>query len=55
MGGRPKAKSLDTPKKVAMAQQLYNDKTNAITDICKTLNISRATLYRYIDVEKKAA
>src|SRR5438876_6160070 len=40
--GRPKAL---TANKVQMAQQLYNDKTNAIADICKTLNISRATLY----------
>src|SRR5207253_4553902 len=29
LGGRPKAKSLDTPRKIAMAQHLYNDKTNA--------------------------
>src|SRR6266516_4376900 len=43
-GGRPKAL---TAKKVQMAQQLYYDKTNAIADICKTLNISQATLYRY--------
>src|SRR5438067_11238835 len=48
LGGRPKAKALNTPKKVAMAQRLYNDKNNTIDDICKTLNISRATLYRYI-------
>src|SRR5216683_8365492 len=54
-GGRPKAKTLDTPKKVAIAQALYNDKTNSIEDICKTLNISRATLYRYIQVKSKEA
>jgi predicted transcriptional regulator YheO len=29
-------------------QALYADKTNAVFDICKTLNISRATLYRYV-------
>src|SRR5438105_15850870 len=52
-GGRPKAKALDTSKKVAIAQALYNDKTNSIDDICKTLNISRATLYRYIQVKPK--
>jgi DNA invertase Pin-like site-specific DNA recombinase len=51
LGGRPKVKTLDTPKKVAMAQELYNNKQNAIADICKTLNISRATLYRYIKVK----
>jgi len=44
-GGRPKAL---TGKKVAIAQELYNNKQNSIADICKTLNISRATLYRYI-------
>ena len=47
-GGQPKAL---TPKQAAIAQALYDDKTNAIADICKTLNISRATLYRYIKVE----
>lgn len=45
MGGRPKSL---TGKKVAMAQELYNNKQNAIADICKTLGISRATLYRYV-------
>src|SRR5260370_24228269 len=44
-GGQPKAL---TPKQAAIAQQLYDDKNNAISDICKTLNISRSTLYRYI-------
>jgi DNA invertase Pin-like site-specific DNA recombinase len=43
-GGRPKAL---TPKKAQMAQALYKDKKNTIDDICKTLKISRATLYRY--------
>ena len=48
LGGRPKAQTLNTPKKVAMAQSLYDNKDNTIDEICKTLNISRATLYRYI-------
>jgi DNA invertase Pin-like site-specific DNA recombinase len=48
LGGRPKAKALNTPKKITLAQSLYNDKNNTIDEICKTLNISRATLYRYI-------
>src|SRR2546428_10992728 len=51
LGGRPKAKMLDTPKKVTLAQSLYDDKTNTIDEICKTLNISRATLYRYIETK----
>ena len=49
-GGQPRALN---SKQVAIAQQLYNDKTNAIADICKTLNISRATLYRYIQTGQK--
>lgn len=44
-GGRPKAL---TPKKAQMAVSLYNDKTNSIADICRTLNVSRATLYRHL-------
>src|SRR5213082_3007364 len=41
--GRPKAKALNTPKKITLAQSLYNDKNNTIDEICKMLNISRAT------------
>lgn len=48
LGGRPKAL---TDKKQSIAQALYNDKNNTIAEICKTLNISRATLYRYIKVK----
>src|SRR3989440_6652607 len=48
LGGRPKAKMLDNPKKVALAQSLYENRDNTIDEICKTLNVSRATLYRYI-------
>jgi DNA invertase Pin-like site-specific DNA recombinase len=48
LGGRPKAKTLDTPKKVALAQSLYENRNNTIDEICKALNVSRATLYRYI-------
>src|SRR5207248_3595295 len=51
IGGRPKVAALNTPKKVSIAQALYNDKNNSIEDICRTLNISRATLYRYIHVK----
>ena len=51
VGGRPKAQTLNTPKKVALAQSLYDNKNNTIEEICKTLNISRATLYRYIQTK----
>src|SRR5499433_930151 len=41
-GGRP---PLDTSsRKVAAAKKLYRDKTNSIPEICRMLNISRATL-----------
>ena len=47
-GGRPKI--LPKSKKVQLAQQLFADKSNEIADICKTLNISRSTLYRYVNM-----
>ena len=49
-GGRPR---LLSPKKLAHAQALYNDKTSTIAEICKTLGISRATLYRSIQVRRE--
>ncbi len=45
-GGRPKA--LLDPKKIALAQALYDDGRHDVATICKTLGISRATLYRYV-------
>jgi DNA invertase Pin-like site-specific DNA recombinase len=50
-GGRPKTLS---PKQQEMLQVLYSDKSNSITDICKTLNISRMTFYRYIKAGARA-
>jgi hypothetical protein len=32
-----------------MAQALYDDQRHAIADICKSLGVSRAALYRYVD------
>ncbi len=46
-GGRPR--SLDA-RKVAMARALHANKGNSIEDICKTLRVSRSTLYRYLGV-----
>jgi DNA invertase Pin-like site-specific DNA recombinase len=45
-GGRPQAL---TPKQQVMLRQLYDSKTHSIPEICKTMNISRATLYRYVN------
>ncbi len=50
LGGRPKA--LDA-KKAQIAQALYNNKNNSIVDICRTLRISRSTLYRYVKTGAK--
>lgn len=44
-GGRPKVRALDT--KVVLAKKLHADKSVAVDEICKTLRISRSTLYRY--------
>jgi DNA invertase Pin-like site-specific DNA recombinase len=51
-GGRPKSL---IGKKAAIAQELYENKTNTIDEICQTLRISRATLYRYIQVTATAS
>jgi DNA invertase Pin-like site-specific DNA recombinase len=48
-GGRPKKLTL---KKAGAALTLYNDRTTTIDEICHTLNISRATFYRYINAQK---
>jgi DNA invertase Pin-like site-specific DNA recombinase len=45
-GGRPR--KLDTAEKIAMARKLYADHSNSVPDICTTLQISPATLYRYL-------
>ena len=44
-GGRPK--SLNT-KKAAIALELYKNRKSTTVEICKSLGISRATLYRYL-------
>ncbi len=46
IGGRPKA--LPDARKVAIAKALYANKQNSVAEICRTLRISRATLYRYV-------
>lgn len=45
-GGRPKVGETETKR---MARKLYADKTNTVKDICKSLRISKATLYRYVN------
>jgi DNA invertase Pin-like site-specific DNA recombinase len=48
-GGRPKA--LIT-RQLGIARDLY-DKRHPIAEICRTLKISKATLYRYIKAEER--
>jgi DNA invertase Pin-like site-specific DNA recombinase len=49
VGGKPRAL---TERQAHMARQLYADKTHSIADICKTLGISRTTLWRYVKAEQ---
>lgn len=46
IGGRPK--KLKTDGKVVLARGMFADRRHSIQDICATLGISRATVYRYI-------
>ena len=43
-GGRPR--KLRTTGKIAVARQMFADKSHSILDMCAALGISRATLYR---------
>ena len=45
VGGRPKALSKG---KAEVARRMYADKHNSVSEICKTLGISRMTLWRYV-------
>jgi len=45
-GGRPKLKA--DAIKITIAKQLHASNSTKIKDICHTLHISRATLYRYL-------
>ncbi len=50
LGGRPKKL---TDKQIVMAQKLMEDPTNSIKEICATLKIARATLYRYCQPKER--
>lgn len=45
LGGRPR--KMDKSK-ASMAKSLYRDKKHSIHDICDIMQVSRATLYRYL-------
>ena len=50
-GGRKVITNLDP--KVVTAKKMHKDNSISINDICKTLNVSRATFYRYIQLPNK--
>ncbi len=51
LGGRPK--KLADPKKLALAQRMYDEGGTDIATICETLGISRATLYRHVRIDSR--
>jgi DNA invertase Pin-like site-specific DNA recombinase len=50
VGGRPRR--LDE-KTAEMARRLYADRHNSVSEICKTLGITRMTLWRYVRVGER--
>lgn len=48
IGGRPKLKATDS--RVIMAKSLHADNSLSIPEICTAMKISKATLYRYLQV-----
>ena len=46
-GGRPRALE---ERKVAAARAMHRDRAIPIGEICRTLSVSRATLYRYLEL-----
>jgi DNA invertase Pin-like site-specific DNA recombinase len=45
LGGRPRAL---TPKKLSTAQALMRDPSISVAQICRTVGVSRRTLYRHL-------
>ena len=48
VGGRPRV--LDE-KKIAMARSMLSDRANSIAEVARTLGVSKATLYSYLNQE----
>jgi DNA invertase Pin-like site-specific DNA recombinase len=49
LGGRPRM-SLDDPR-IQTAKKLHDDKSMVVADICKTLQVSRPTFYRWVSIQ----
>jgi DNA invertase Pin-like site-specific DNA recombinase len=45
-GGRPPSM---TPTKIALARQLYDSQQHPLAEIARTLGVSRASIYRYLE------
>jgi len=52
-GGRKPIPASDP--RVQMAKTMYLDRSMPVMDICQTLRVSRATLYRYVGMKSSAA
>jgi DNA invertase Pin-like site-specific DNA recombinase len=50
-GGRPRV--LSEEMRVLTVKKLYGDKSIPVSEICKTLHISRSTYYRYVARKSK--
>ena len=48
VGGRPKGLSEEAQKTAMAAEILYKEQELSVADICKKLDISKSTLYRYL-------
>jgi len=49
VGGRKKGLSKEAKVKAAAVKHLYVDEKKSINEICEAVNISRATVYHYLD------
>ena len=52
VGGRKKGLSKEAKVKAAAVKHLYVDENKSINEICNAVNISRATVYHYLDYLK---
>ena len=52
LGGRPPM-SLDDPR-IQTAKKFHADKSMVVADICKTLQVSRPTFYRWVAIQPQA-
>jgi len=52
VGGRKKGLSKEAKVKAAAVKHLYVDENKSINEICNAVNISRATIYHYLDYLK---